>query len=145
MQFYGKKVQKWKIMLHFRLFAVKSMKFSLARFSKNPGIYWKGILETFTRWPNSAPELLLLLLAVIFRYSTVIYTWIFENRVNESLIFFEVVLILRLSLKDTVSKLRSKEVFLYMSAVFLHLLQQLVAWKREAKKKKKQMEKKGNA
>ena len=34
--------------------------------------YWKGILETFTRWPNSAPELLLLLLAVIFRYSTVI-------------------------------------------------------------------------
>ena len=56
-----------------------------------------------------------------------IYTWIFENRVNESLIFFEVVLILRLSLKDTVSKLRSKEVFLYMSAVFLHLLQQLVA------------------
>ena len=69
--------------------------------------------------------LLLLLLAVIFRYSTVIYTRIFENRVNESLIFFEVVLILRL--KDTVSKLRSKEVFLYMSAVFLHLLQQLVA------------------
>ena len=39
---------------------------------KNPGIYRKGILETFTRWPNSAPELLLLLLAVIFRYSTVI-------------------------------------------------------------------------
>ena len=35
-------------------------------------IYWKGILETFTRWPNSAPELLLMLLAVIFRYSTVI-------------------------------------------------------------------------
>ena len=69
--------------------------------------------------------LLLLLLAVIFRYSTVIYTRIFENRVNESLIFFEVVLILRL--KDTVSKLRSKEVFLYMSAVFLRLLQQLVA------------------
>ena len=69
--------------------------------------------------------LLLLLLPVIFRYSTVIYTRIFENRVNESLIFFEVVLILRL--KDTVSKLRSKEVFLYMSAVFLHLLQQLVA------------------
>ena len=56
-----------------------------------------------------------------------IYTWIFENRVNESFIFFEVVLILRLSLKDTVSKLRSKEVFLFMSAVFLHLLQQLVA------------------
>ena len=56
-----------------------------------------------------------------------IYTWIFENRVNESLMFFEVVLILRLSLKDTLSKLRSKEVFLYMSAVFLHLLQQLVA------------------
>ena len=72
----------------------------------------------------------------------IIYTWIFENRVNESLIFFEAVLILRL--KDTVSKLRSKEVFLYMSAVFLHLLQQLVAWKREAKKKK-QMPKKGNA
>ena len=105
--------------------------------------YRKGILETFTRWPNSAPELLLLLLAVIFRYSTVIYTWIFENRVNESFIFFEVVLILRLSLKDTVSKLRSKEVFLFMSAVFLHLLQQLVAWKGEAKKK--QMQKKGNA
>ena len=42
-------------------------------------------------------------------------------------IFFEVVLILRLSLKDTVSKLRSKEVFLFMSAVFLHLQQQLVA------------------
>ena len=104
---------------------------------KNPGIYRKGILETFTRWPNSAPELLLLLLAVIFRYSTVIYTWIFENRVNESFIFFEVVLILRLSLKDTVSKLRSKEVFLFMSAVFLHLLQQLVAWKGEAKKKNK--------
>ena len=40
-------------------------------------------------------------------------------------IFFEVVLILRL--KDTVSKLRSKEVFLFISAVFLHLLQQLVA------------------
>ena len=56
-----------------------------------------------------------------------IYTWIFENRVNESFIFFEVVLILRLSLKDTVSKLRSKEVFLFMSAVFLHLVQQLVA------------------
>ena len=71
------------------------------------------------------------------------YTWIFENRVNESLIFFEVFLILRLSLKDTVSKLRSKEVFLFMSAVFLHLLQQLVAWKRE--EKKKQMQKKGNA
>ena len=105
--------------------------------------YRKGILETFTRWPDSAPELLLLLLAVIFRYSTVIYTWIFENRVNESFIFFEVVLILRLSLKDTVSKLRSKEVFLFMSAVFLHLLQQLVAWKGEAKKK--QMQKKGNA
>ena len=52
---------------------------------------------------------------------------VFENRVNESFIFFEVVLILRLSLKDTVSKLRSKEVFLFMSAVFLHLLQQLVA------------------
>ena len=34
--------------------------------------YWKGILESFTRWPNSTPELLLLLLAVIFRYSTVI-------------------------------------------------------------------------
>ena len=34
--------------------------------------YWKGILETFTRWSHSAPELLLLLLAVIFRYSTVI-------------------------------------------------------------------------
>ena len=34
--------------------------------------YWKGILETFTRWPHSAQELLLLLLAVIFRYSTVI-------------------------------------------------------------------------
>ena len=49
---------------------------------------------------------------------------------------FEVVLILRLSLKDTVSKLRSKEVFLFMSAVFLHLLQQLVAWKGEAKKNK---------
>ena len=130
-------MQKWKIMLDFRLFAVKSMTFSLAPLFKNPGIYWKGILETFTRWPNSAPELLLLLLAVIFRYSTVIYTWIFENRVNESFIFFEVVLILRLSLKDTVSKLRSKEVFLFMSAVFLHLVQQLVAWKREAKKKKK--------
>ena len=56
-----------------------------------------------------------------------IYTWIFENRVNESLMFFEVFLILRLSLKDTVSKLRSKEVFLFMSAVFLRLLQQLVA------------------
>ena len=28
------KMQKWKIMLDFRLFAVKSMKFSLARFSK---------------------------------------------------------------------------------------------------------------
>ena len=55
------------------------------------------------------------------------YTWFFENRVNESFIFFEVVLILRLSLKDTVSKLRSKEVFLFMSAVFLHLLQRLVA------------------
>ena len=123
-------MQKWKIMLDFRLFAVKSMTFSLAPLFKNPGIYWKGILETFTRWPNSAPELLLLLLAVIFRYSTVIYTWIFENRVNESFIFFEVVLILRLSLKDTVSKLRSKEVFLFMSAVFLHLVQQLVAWKR---------------
>ena len=79
-----------------------------------------------------------------FRYSTVIYTWIFENRVNESFIFFEVVLILRLSLKDTVSKLRSKEVFLFMSAIFLHLVQQLVAWKREAKKKK-EMQKKGNA
>ena len=51
------------------------------------------------------------------------YTWFFENRVNESFIFFEVVLIL----KDTASKLRSKEVFLFMSAVFLHLLQQLVA------------------
>ena len=73
-----------------------------------------------------------------------IYTWFFENRVNESFIFFEVVLILRLSLKDTVSKLRSKEVFLFMSAVFLHLLQQLVAWEREAKKKK-QVQKKGNA
>ena len=58
--------------------------------------------------------------------------------------FFEVVLTLRLSLKDTVSKLRSKEVFLFMSAVFLHLLQQLVARKREAKKKK-QMQKKENA
>ena len=34
--------------------------------------YWKGILETFTRWPNSAPELDLLPLAVIYRYSTVI-------------------------------------------------------------------------
>ena len=34
--------------------------------------YWKGILETFTRWPNSAPELYLLLLAVTYRYSTVI-------------------------------------------------------------------------
>ena len=56
-----------------------------------------------------------------------IYTWIFENRVNESFMFFQVVLILRLSLKDTVSKLRFKEVFLFMSAVFLHLLQQLVA------------------
>ena len=89
--------------------------------------YWKGILETFPRWPNSAPELLLLLPAVILGYSTVIYTWFFENRVNESFIFFEVVLILRLSLKDTASKLRSKEVFLFMSAVFLHLLQQLVA------------------
>ena len=66
-----------------------------------------------------------------------IYTWFFENRVNESFIFFEVALILRLSLKDTVSKLRSKEVFLFMSAVFLHLLQQLVARKREAKKKNK--------
>ena len=99
--------------------------------------YRKGILETFTRWPNWAPELLLLLPAVIFRYSTVIYTWFFENRVNESFVFFEVVLILRLSLKDTVSKLPSKEVFLFMSAVFLHLLQQLVAWKREAKKQKK--------
>ena len=73
--------------------------------------------------PNSAPEPLLLLLAVIFRHSTVIYAWFFENRVNDSFIFFEVVLILRLSLKDTVSKLRSKEVFLFMSAVFLHLLQ----------------------
>ena len=58
------------------------------------------------------------------------YTWFYENRVNENFIFFEVVLIL----KDTVSNLRSKEVFLFMSAVFLHLLQQLVAWKREAKK-----------
>ena len=28
------KMQKWKIMLDFRLFAVKSMKFSLTRFSK---------------------------------------------------------------------------------------------------------------
>ena len=55
------------------------------------------------------------------------YTWFFENRVNETFIFFEVVLILRLSLKDTVSKLRSKEVFLFMSAVFLRLLQQLEA------------------
>ena len=66
-----------------------------------------------------------------------IYTWFFENRVNESFIFFEVVLTLRLSLEDTISKLRSKEVFLFMSAVFLHLLQQLrlVARKREAKKK----------
>ena len=35
-------------------------------------IYWKGILETFSRWPYSAPELLLLLLPVIYRYSTVI-------------------------------------------------------------------------
>ena len=42
-----------------------------------------------------------------------VYTWFFENRVNESFIFFEVVLILRLALKDTVSKLRSKEVFLF--------------------------------
>ena len=65
-----------------------------------------------------------------------IYTWFYENRVNESFIFFEVVLILRLSLKDTVSKLRSKEVFLFMWAVFLHLLQQLVAWKRGKKKNK---------
>ena len=65
-----------------------------------------------------------------------IYTWFFENRVNESFIFFEVVPILRLSLKDTVSKLRSKEVFLFMSAVFLHLLQQLVALKRETKENK---------
>ena len=40
--------------------------------------------------------------------SKYIYTWFFENRVNESFIFFEVVLILRLSLKDTVSKLSSK-------------------------------------
>ena len=55
------------------------------------------------------------------------YTSFLENRVNESFIFFEVVLTLRLSLKDTVSKLHSKEVFLFMSAVFLHLLQQLVA------------------
>ena len=78
-----------------------------------------------------------------FNSSIFIYTWFFENRVNESFIFFEVVLILRLSLKDTVPKLRSKEVFLFMSAVFLHLLQQLVAWEREAKKK--QMQKKGNA
>ena len=62
-----------------------------------------------------------------FRFCTVIDTWFFENRVNESFIFFEVVLILRLSLKDTVLKLRSKEVFLFMSAVFLHLLQRLVA------------------
>ena len=88
-------------MLDFGLFAVKSMKFSLTRFSK---------IQVY-----------------IERKSTVIYTWIFENRVNESFVFFEVVLILRLSQKDTVSKLRSKEVFLFMSAVFLHLLQQLVA------------------
>ena len=51
--------------------------------------------------------------------------------------FFEVVLILRLSLKDTLSKLRSKEVFLYMSAVFLHLLQQACSVKKRGKKKKK--------
>ena len=51
-----------------------------------------------------------------------IYTCFFENRINESFIFFEVVLTLRLSLNDTVSKLRSKEVFLFMSAVFLHLI-----------------------
>ena len=31
---WGKKMQNWKIMLNFRLFAVKSMKFSLTRFSK---------------------------------------------------------------------------------------------------------------
>ena len=69
-------------------------------------IYWKGILETFTRLPNSALELLLLLLAVIFRYSTVIYTWIFENRVNLRVwTFSRMFPILTLSLKDTVSKL----------------------------------------
>ena len=126
----------------FWAFCCKKHEFFTNPVFKNPGIYRKGISETFTRWPNSAPELLLLLLAVIFRYSTVIYTWIFENRVNESFIFFEVVLILRLSLKDTVSKLRSKEVFLFMSAVFLHLLQQLVAWKGEAKKKTNAKERK---
>ena len=42
--------------------------------------------------------LLLLLLLLFFNvYYKCIYTWIFENRVNESFIFFEVVLILRLS------------------------------------------------
>ena len=41
MQFNGKKetMQKWKIMLDFRLFAVKSMKFSLTRFSKIQPLY----------------------------------------------------------------------------------------------------------
>ena len=62
-----------------------------------------------------------------------IYSCFFENRVNESFIFFE----------DTISKLRTKEVFIFLSAVFLHLLQQLVAWNRRGKKN--QLEKKGNA
>ena len=38
------KMQKWKIMVDFRLFAVKSMKFSLTRFSKISKIsYMHGI------------------------------------------------------------------------------------------------------
>ena len=41
----------------------------------------------------------------------------FQNRINESFIFFE----------DTVWKLRTKEVFLFISGVFLRLLQQLEA------------------